>query len=212
MRTSSARATTAALLAGALTSVLSACTGDSSLDTGGKGYVTGDGTVTVVDAADRRTPLTEVAGETVDGEPVALSELRGKVVVMPVWGSWCAPCRAEAPALAAAARDLEDEGVVFLGINTRDARRDDAVQFVRRFEVPYESIYDPDGEVLLAFHGTLPPQTIPSFAVLDQEGRIAGRILGEASTATLYGVVEEVLGREIDASEQSGARGSGAAS
>ncbi len=204
------RVTAAAFLAVVLAVALPGCTGSSSLDTGGKGYVTGDGTVTVVDAADRRTPLTEVAGETVGGDPVALSDLRGKVVVMPVWGSWCAPCRAEAPALAEAARDLEDEGVVFLGINTRDVRRDDAAQFVRRFEVPYESIYDPDGEVLLAFHGTLPPQTIPSFAVLDGEGRIAGRILGEASTATLYGVVEEVLGRELgDGAERpSPARGS----
>lgn len=207
------RVTAAAFLAAVVTVALAACSG-SSLDTGGKGYVTGDGTVTVVAAADRRTPLTEVAGRTVGGDPIALSDLRGKVVVMPVWGSWCAPCRAEAPALAQAARDLEDEGVVFLGINTRDVRRDDAAQFVRRFALPYESIYDPDGEVLLAFHGTLPPQTIPSFAVLDGQGRIAGRILGEASTATLYGVVEEVLGRDLgdEAAAPSSAPGSGAAS
>ncbi len=176
---------------------LSACAG-SSLDTGGKGYVSGDGTVTVVDSADREPPGAEVAGETLAGDPVALSDLRGKVVVMPVWGSWCAPCRAEAPALAEAARDLEDDGVVFLGINARDPARDNAIAFARRFDLPYDSLYDPDGEVLLAFHGTLPPQTIPSFAVIDEEGRIAGRILGEASTATLYGVVEEVLGRELD--------------
>lgn len=198
--------TAAAFLAAVVVVALPGCAGPSSLDTGEKGYVTGDGTVTVVDAADRETPVAEVAGQTVSGDPVALSELRGKVVVMPVWGSWCAPCRAEAPALAEAARDLEDDGVVFLGINTRDVRRDDAAQFVRRFEVPYESIYDPDGEVLLAFHGTLSPQTIPSFAVIDEEGRIAGRILGEASTATLYGVVEEVLGRELgNPGERSGA-------
>jgi thiol-disulfide isomerase/thioredoxin len=186
-------AVSAALVAAAL----SACTGGSSLDTGGKGYVSGDGTVTVVDAAERRSPLAEVAGDSVAGDAVALSELRGKVVVMPVWGSWCAPCRAEAPALADAARDLEDDGVVFLGINTRDVARDDARRFVRRFDLPYDSIFDPDGKALLAFHGTLSPSTIPSFVVIDGQGRIAGRILGEATTATLYGVVEDVLGREV---------------
>ena len=176
---------------------LSACSGSSSLDTGGKGYVSGDGTVTVVDAADRRSPLAEVSGTTVAGDDVALSDLRGKVVVMPVWGSWCVPCRVEAPALADAARDLEDDGVVFLGINTRDVARDDARTFVRRFELPYDSLFDPDGKALLAFHGTLSPSTIPSFVVIDKNGRIAGRILGEATTSTLYGVVEDVLGREL---------------
>ena len=175
---------------------LSACTGPS-LDTGGKGYVSGDGTVTVVDAADRQPPRSEVAGATVAGDGAALSDLRGKVVVMPVWGSWCAPCRAEAPALADAARDLADDGVVFLGINTRDVVRDNARQFTQRFDLPYDSLYDPDGKVLLAFHGTLSPSTIPAFVVFDAQGRIAGRILGEATTATLYGVVEDVLGREL---------------
>ncbi len=187
---------TAVAAAGVLAAVLTACSGPS-LDTGGKGFVTGDGTVTVVGAADREPPGAEVAGTSVDGDPVAVSDLRGQVVVMPVWGSWCAPCRAEAPALARAARDLEDEGVAFLGINTRDVVRDNARRFAERFELPYESLYDPDGDLLLAFHGTLSPSTIPAFVVLDRRGRIAGRILGEATTATLYGVVEDVLGREL---------------
>jgi thiol-disulfide isomerase/thioredoxin len=196
MRTTG-RTTAAGSVAAVAAAVLSSCTGASSLDTGGKGYVSGEGTVTVVDAADRREPLAEVAGATVAGDDVALSDLRGKVVVMPVWGSWCAPCREEAPALADAARDLEDDGVVFLGINTRDVARDNADRFVRRFDLPYDSLFDPDGKALLAFHGTLSPSTIPSFVVIDEEGRIAGRILGEATTSTLYGVVEDVLGREV---------------
>jgi thiol-disulfide isomerase/thioredoxin len=188
---------TAAVPAALVAAALSACTGGSSLDTGGKGYVSGDGTVTVVDAADRQSPLAEVAGDSVAGDAVALSELRGKVVVMPVWGSWCGPCRAEAPALAATARDLADDGVVFLGINTRDVARDSAERFERRWELPYDSLFDPDGDLLLAFHGTLSPSTIPSFVVIDEQGRIAGRILGEATTATLTGLVEEVLGKQV---------------
>jgi thiol-disulfide isomerase/thioredoxin len=186
-------ASAAALLAAAL----SACSGSAYDSGGGKGFVSGDGSVSVVDRADRERPLAEVAGESVTGGAVSLSELRGKVVVMPVWGSWCGPCRAEAPALAEAARDLEDDGVVFLGINSRDPAKDAAAAFVRNFALPYDSIYDPDGETLLAFHGTLPPNSIPSFVVIDPQGRIAGRILGPATTATVYGVVEDVLGREV---------------
>ena len=191
------RAASAVVPAAVLVAGLTACTGSSSLDTDGKGYVSGDGTVSVVDVAEREEPLTEVSGESVAGGAVSLEQHRGKVVVMPVWGSWCAPCRVEAPALADAARDLADDGVVFLGINTRDPARDNAVAFVRNFDLPYESLYDPDGDIMLAFHGTLPPQTIPSFVLIDAQGRIAGRILGEATTATLYGVVEEVLGRDV---------------
>lgn len=99
--------------------------------------------------------------------------------------------------LAEAARDLEDDGVVFLGIDSRDPDVAAVKAFEDRFEIPYDSIYDPDGETLLAFHGILPPQTIPSFVFLDTEGRVAARILGETDRSTLYGVVEDVLGKEL---------------
>lgn len=186
----------AALLALAL---LAGC-GGSTFSSGEQGFVSGDGKVTVLDEADRRPPDGPVAGETVDGEPVSLEQHRGKVVVMPVWGSWCAPCRAEAPMLADAARDLEDHGVVFLGINSRDANTANVIRFTERFNIPYDSIHDPDGATLLAFHGTLPPMTIPSFVFIDAEGRIAGRALDEITRSTLYGVVEDLLGEEVGSS------------
>jgi thiol-disulfide isomerase/thioredoxin len=184
-----------ALLAAALATLVTVagCSGGSGLSAGDQGFVSGDGKVTVLDEADREEPLAEVAGESVEGEPVALADHRGKVVVMPVWGSWCAPCRAEAPMLAEAARDLEDDGVVFLGINSRDENGAKVTAFEDRFEIPYDSIYDPAGKTLLAFHGILPPQTIPSFVFIDTEGRVAARVLGEIDRSTLYGVVEDVL-------------------
>lgn len=166
----------------------------STFSSGEQGFVSGDGTVTVVDVADRSEPNGEVAGATVDGDEVSLADHLGSVVVMPVWGSWCAPCRAEAPMLAEAARDLEDDGVVFLGINSRDENTAKVKAFESRFDTPYESIYDPAGKTLLAFHGILPPQTIPSFVFIDTEGRVAARVLGEIDRSTLYGVVEDVLG------------------
>lgn len=181
---------TAALLA-------TAGCGGSALSAGDQGFVSGDGMVTVLEEGERAEPKTEVAGETVDGQSVNLSDHRGKVVVMPVWGSWCAPCREEAPMLADAARDLADEGVVFLGIDSRDPNTAQVKRFEERFDIPYDSIYDPDGQTLLAFHGTLPPQTIPSFVFIDAQGRIAARALDSVSRSTLYGVVEDVLGRPL---------------
>ena len=98
--------------------------------------------------------------------------------------------------LAEAARDLEDDGVVFLGINSRDENTANVQAFQDRFEIPYDSIYDPAGETLLAFHGILPPQTIPSFVFIDADGRVAARVLGEIDRSTLYGLVAKVLGAE----------------
>ena len=178
---------------------LAGCSG-SEFSAGEQGFVSADGKVTVLDPEERTPPRGEVAGETIDGEAVSLADHRGKVVVMPVWGSWCAPCRAEAPMLAEAARDLEDDGVVFLGIDSRDPNPANVRKFVERFEIPYESIYDPDGTTLLAFHGTLPPMAIPSFVFIDGEGRVAGRALDSMSRSTLYGVVEDVLGEPVEPS------------
>ncbi len=173
------------------------CSGGSEFSSGNQGFVSSDGTVTVLEEADRPLPKGPVAGETIDGEAVDLADLEGQVVVMPVWGSWCAPCRKEAPMLAEAARDLADEGVTFLGINSRDANTAAVRRFLERFDVDYPSIYDPDGATLLAFHGTLPPMTIPSFVFIDEEGRIAARALDSVTRTTLYTVVEEVLGRDL---------------
>ncbi len=108
--------------------------------------------------------------------------------------------------LAEAARDLRDDGVVFLGIDSRDPNTANVRQFLERFDVPYDSIHDPDGATLLAFHGTLPPMTIPSFVFIDAEGRIAGRALDSVTRSTLYGVVEDVLGRQVDEAPATGSR------
>jgi thiol-disulfide isomerase/thioredoxin len=110
-----------------------------------------------------------------------------------VWGSWCAPCRSEAPDLVAASEELADDGVEFLGINSRDLDRAAARAFQRRFEVPYPSIYDQQGRTLLAFRGTLSPNAIPSTVVIDQEGRVAASVIGEVTRSTLVGLVEDVV-------------------
>ncbi len=133
-----------------------------------------------------------VAGTTLAGRDTSRwPTTAGKVVVVNVWGSWCPPCRAEAPMLAAAARDLSGDDVVFLGINSRDPEKAGPQAFVRRFEVPYDSIYDPDGRTLLAFRGTLPANAIPSTVVIDRQGRVAASVIGSVTRTTLYDLVED---------------------
>ena len=105
----------------------------------------------------------------------------------------CAPCRKEAPALAAASRQLAGNDVVFLGVNTKDSSEDNALAFQRHFDVPYPSFFDPSGRTLLAFRGTLPPSAIPSTVVIDAHGRVAASILGEVpSERTLVDLVKDV--------------------
>ena len=181
----------AVLLAVALPSalVLAGCSNDVG-SSGNQGYVAGKGIITSVKAADRKQPGA-VAGRTLDGRPVSLSDFRGKVVVVNVWGSWCGPCRAEAPMLAQASRDLAKKGVVFLGIDSRDPSKDAAKAFVRRFDVPYPSLYDQQGSTLLAFRGTLTPNSVPSTVVVDPQGRVSGSVLGSLTRTTLDDLVDD---------------------
>lgn len=177
-----------------LSAVLAACSDDVG-SSGDSGFVSGKGIITRL-AVDERKQPGEVAGETVDGEQISLADFEGRTVVVNVWGSWCAPCRAEAPDLVAASEELADRDVVFLGINSRDLDKAAARAFQRRFEVPYPSIYDQQGRTLLAFRGTLSPNAIPSTVVIDDQGRVAASVIGEVSRSTLVGLVEDVLAEE----------------
>lgn len=159
--------------------------------------MTGDGRVTQLAVADRDEPVT-LSGDDLDGKTLDLEQFRGTPVVMVVWGSWCAPCRAEAPAVVAAAEELEGEAQ-FVGINIRDASPEQAKSFVRTFDVPYPSYFSPDGKAMLALSGTLTPNSIPSFVVLDREGRVAASIIGELpSTTTLVEVTRDVVAESTD--------------
>lgn len=179
----------AAVLCLALTGV-AGC--DNALfSSGDKGFVSGNGEVKIVPAADRQAP-DEISGTTVDGHEVALSDLKGKIVVMPVWGSWCPPCRAEAPMFETASKELADQNVVFLGLNVRDTSAENAQAFMRTTGITYPSIRDSSGSVLLSFHAGMTPSVIPSVAFIDADGKVAAAVLGEITRTTLYDVIEEI--------------------
>lgn len=157
---------------------------------GTSGFVAGSGTVTVLAEADRR-PVPEVKGESLTGEPIDLSDYAGQVVVLNVWAAWCVPCRTEAPQLVAAAERLAGDRVAFLGINVRDTKAA-ASAFADGAGLTYPSLFDPSGETLLGFRETLPPTTIPSTLVIDADGEVAARVLGEVTETTLVDLVHEV--------------------
>ena len=133
----------------------------------------------------------DFGGELLDGARFDSSDLDGQVAVYNVWGSWCVPCRQEAPALVKVARETAGR-VTFVGINVRDSEGA-ARAFERRQKVPYASLRSEDSnEALLAFDGLL-GAAVPTTVVVDQEGRIAARIVGPTTYVTLRELVDEVV-------------------
>jgi len=135
-----------------------------------------------------------VSGTTVTGAHLSLTAYRGDTIVLNFWGSWCAPCRAEAPALGQLARLLQARGVRFVGIDIRD-EPDSALAFMQQFNVDYPSISDPGDEIALDFRSTVPPADIPTTLVIDRDGRIADRIFGASTYSELLTVIDQVIGQ-----------------
>jgi thiol-disulfide isomerase/thioredoxin len=159
-----------------------------------QGYVSGDGTTTIVAEAERK-PAPDLTGTTLDGQSFALADHLGDVVVLNVWASWCAPCRAEAEDMQKVSSELADKGVQFVGLNTRDSQAA-ADAFVDRFGLTYPSVVDTDGSRQLLLRDTLPPAAIPSTIVIDRQGRVAGRAIGEVDRSRLLGMIEPILAEE----------------
>lgn len=134
----------------------------------------------------------EVTGDDLSGRPVDVSALRGAPVVLNVWGSWCAPCRTEAPVLRAASAAYAGQGVKFVGINVKDNVAA-ATAFERRLAIPYPSLDDQQGKVTLALADHLPASVVPATLVLDRDGRVAARVLGAVEESTLRSLLDTVL-------------------
>lgn len=188
------RGASIALLAVCAGAALGGCSGGaiaaSNPASGGQSFVSGSYSTTFYRPGSR--PLAPaVAGTALTGQHLSLRSYRGDVVVLNWWGSWCAPCRREAPALAALSRHFQSSHVQFLGVDVHD-NQSAAEAFMRNFNVGYPSLNDPGGEIALQFRDTLPPGAIPSTVIIDRSGRLAGRIIGGVSYQGLKAVITEV--------------------
>ena len=142
--------------------------------------------------AGERDPSPTLEGRTLDDEAFNLEDLRGQVVVINVWGSWCGPCRAETPDLVRIANKTADEGVQFVGIDTRDERAS-AQAFAKNYNVPYPSVFDPTGQALLPFGSVIPSAAIPSTLIVDADGNVAARVIGAVDETTLAGLLDDLI-------------------
>ncbi len=156
-----------------------------------KGFVSGDGSVETIALEDRGEPVT-MSGTLLDGGAWDIGSTRGKVLVLNVWGSWCAPCVAEAPDLQEAweSQQAKKAPVEFMGIDTREEAERGAA-FARKAGITYPSLSDQGGVLILRLQGKAP--TTPTTLVLDRAGKIAARVNGPVSATTLTGLVDDVV-------------------
>jgi len=184
-----------AILAGTAVLALASCSGGAIAQntpvSSGKSYVSGSYSSTYYGPGSRPA-APAVSGTTLTGSKFTLSADRGSLVVLNFWGSWCAPCRSEAPALAALAIHFKSDPVRFVGDDVHDSTAS-AQAFEHTFNVGYPSLNDPGEQVALAFHGTVPPVAIPTTLLIDRTGHIAGRIVGGVSYRGLLALINKIL-------------------
>ena len=124
-----------------------------------------------------------------DGSELTLADLRGQIVVLNFWASWCSPCRREAPALQRVWETYKDQGVVFVGVTYRDAKGA-SLAFIKEYGITYPNGVDERGRISGDYGVTAVPETY----VIDREGRLAWFQIGEAQAEALA----DVLARQLE--------------
>ena len=126
--------------------------------------------------------------QSLDGEMVSLSGLRGKVVMVDFWSSWCPPCRQEAPALAQVYREYEGKNIEFIGVIVWDDWQR-AARYIQEFDLPYPNVLDELGEITIEY-GVL---GIPEKFFIDANGNVAQKFAGPMDSESLRAVLDGLL-------------------
>lgn len=134
-----------------------------------------------------------------DGGTISLKDLRGKVVLINFWASWCPPCREEAPTLEAAWKRYKDKDVVFVGVNIQDNEKD-ARAFIKEFGITYVNGRDLSKRVSVDYGVWGIPETF----FIDREGRITYKQVGAVEWPIITAKVEEALQSIVSAEEGRG--------
>ena len=193
MRRILSAAATLALVAG-----LASCSADPLAEQyragDNKGYIAANGFQTQELAPENRGEPVDFSGTLDNGSTASSADYAGKVLVVNFWYATCGPCIIEAPRLEQAYQTFEGQDVSFLGVNTYDQPAT-ALSFARDNGVSYSSLMAvSDAELKLAFADKTPINATPTTLVLDRQGRVAARIIGELPEASiLEAMVRTVL-------------------
>jgi cytochrome c biogenesis protein CcmG/thiol:disulfide interchange protein DsbE len=134
-----------------------------------------------------------------DGSTLALEQLRGKVVFVNFWASWCPPCRAEARMLEVAWRKYREEGVVFVGVNIQD-KEESARAFLKEFGVTYPNGLDRGSRIAIEYGVWGLPETF----LIDRDGRITYKHVGALGWETVATKLAEAMQGVVSTAEGRG--------
>ena len=125
---------------------------------------------------------------TMDGATIDLAGLRGKVVMVDFWASWCPPCRFEAPDLVEVYLEYAERGVEFVGVDIWDQRQD-AIDYIDQFQITYPNGVDGEGVIAISYG----VRGIPEKFFIDQGGMIVKKFVGPVDADTLRRTLDELL-------------------
>jgi peroxiredoxin len=145
--------------------------------------------------ADERQTAPQFTGDLLGGGSFDSTDLDGDVAVLNFWGSWCPPCRVETPEFQQVYAELRDEGVQFLGLDVKETDPQFAQAFIDSNGIEFPSLYDPRGEVALAFRD-YPANAVPSTIVLDRDHRVAAVYTARVEQDDLRTVLQQLLAEE----------------
>jgi len=179
-------AVAAVLLAGALAVTLTQGSGQAS----GVTYVDGNNAQRVYTVGHR--PLApDFTASSLTGTRISLASYRGKAVVLNFWGSWCPPCRAEAPTLAVLAEQYRSQDVSFLGDDVGDTTAN-ALAFTHDIGITYPSVNDANYSIVQEFSQVVPVGYTPTTVVIDPTGHIAGLVIGPVTYQGMTTILHDV--------------------
>ena len=122
-----------------------------------------------------------------DGSPFRLQDLRGRVVLLNFWATWCIPCRSEIPSLSGMQKDLEGKGLSVVGVSY-----DDTADLIQEFQKDIPQSY----QIVLGGRevgSTLPASPLPTTYIIDRQGRIRDKLIGERTRAAFESIIKPLL-------------------
>jgi peroxiredoxin len=134
-------------------------------------------------------PAPDFVVETLDGDSVRLSDLRGQVVLVNFWATWCLPCRVEMPGFQRVWEDYGDRGFVIVGLSVDRGVRSDVVRWVNDRSLTFPIAFAP-GAVVRSYGGG---SVLPTSILIDREGRIAHRVQGYYAEPALRAAIRRLM-------------------
>ncbi|MCC5913707.1 MAG: TlpA family protein disulfide reductase [Balneolaceae bacterium] len=169
---------------------LGACSGNQESDIGSRASLPGG--ADDVDATDL-PDAPDFTLENLDGSDFTLSDHKGKVILLNIWATWCPPCREEIPDFMEIQTEMEDDGVLFVGVATDREGWEVVRPFAEEFEINYPIMVDTG--VVSRKYG--PVQGIPMSFIINREGKVEYLLPGMVTKEMLQPLLEEVAQREV---------------